>query len=508
MRETSEAILIRGVNWIGDAIMTLPAIRAVRKAYPEAHIDLLVKPGVAPVFEHVPCINNVLTFGEQDTGVRGRLRMGLRLRKQHYTQAILLQNAFGAAAVSLLAGIPKRIGYDRDGRGILLTHAIPFTNEDRAMHHVDYYLNLLRQAGLPADYERPFLSVPMHERERARKKLAALKRPILGINPGATYGSAKRWFPDRFAEVANWFIATTGGSVVIFGGRNEEDIALEIDEEVPSNKLCLAGRTSLRDLIGLIAECDAFVTNDSGPMHLAYAAGTPSVAIFGSTSPELTGPVGEGHQVVRRKLDCTPCFERKCKKGHMKCMDTITSDDVCEALAQIMPKRKAVFFDRDGTLCRDAHYLNRWKDFELFPDIDSLRLLKEQGYLLIGISNQSGIGRGFVDEAFTREVNQLFVEKYGFDDFFYCPHTPAECCACRKPEPGMLHDARLRYQIDLKHSFVVGDKDADMVLAQMVGAKGVHVKTGQQEASAHADISVVSLGDAVTAILSQVADRA
>lgn len=501
MRETSEAILIRGVNWIGDAVMTLPAIRAIRKAFPEAHIDLLVKPGVAPVFEHVPCVSHVLTFGEQDTGVRGRLRLGLRLRKQHYTLAILLQNAFGAAVVSLLAGIPKRIGYDRDGRGMLLTHPIPFTNEDRSMHHVDYYLNLLRQAGLHAEYERPFLSVPIHERERARKKLSSLARPILGINPGATYGSAKRWFPDRFAEVANWFIAATGGSIVIFGGKNEEDIALEIDEDVPANKLCLAGHTSLQDLIALIAECDLFLTNDSGPMHLAYAVGTPLVAIFGSTSPELTGPVGEGHRVVRRKLDCTPCFDRTCRKKHMKCMDTITSDDVREELAQILPTRKAVFFDRDGTLCRDANYLNRWEDFELFSGIDSLRSLKEQGYLLIGVSNQSGIGRGLVGEAFTREVNQLFIDKYGFDDFFYCPHAPSECCACRKPEPGMLLDARLKHRIDLKHSFVVGDKDADMLLARMVGAKGIHVRTGQQEASAHADISVESLSEAVSAIL-------
>lgn len=184
-------------------------------------------------------------------------------------------------------------------------------------------------------------------------------------------------------------------------------------------------------------------------------------------------------------------------------MDTITSDDVREELAQILPTRKAVFFDRDGTLCRDANYLNRWEDFELFSDIDSLRSLKEQGYLLIGVSNQSGIGRGLVDEAFTREVNQLFIDKYGFDDFFYCPHAPSECCACRKPEPGMLLDARLKHRIDLKHSFVVGDKDADMLLARMVGAKGIHVRTGQQEASAHADISVESLSEAVSAILAR-----
>lgn len=189
-------------------------------------------------------------------------------------------------------------------------------------------------------------------------------------------------------------------------------------------------------------------------------------------------------------------------------MDTITSEDVCEALAKIMPKRRAIFFDRDGTLCRDAHYLNSWEDFERLPGLESLKALKEQGYLLIGVSNQSGIGRGIVDETFVRAVNQLFIDEYGFDDFFYCPHSPAECCACRKPEPGMLHDARLKYQIDLKHSFVVGDKDADMLLARMAGAQGIHVQTGQQAASAHADISVGSLADAVSAILAREPARA
>jgi len=184
-------------------------------------------------------------------------------------------------------------------------------------------------------------------------------------------------------------------------------------------------------------------------------------------------------------------------------MDTITAEDVCEELSQMLPTQKAVFFDRDGTLCRDANYLHSWKDFEIFPDIDSLRRLKEKGYLLIGISNQSGIGRGFVDESFVREVNQLFIDRYGFDDFFYCPHTPLECCACRKPEPGLLHNARLKHRISLKHSFVVGDKDADMLLAHMVGAYAVHVKTGQQEVSEHADISVGSLAEAVSAILRQ-----
>lgn len=501
MRQKHEAILIRGVNWIGDAVMTLPAIRAVRRAYPDARISVLAKPSVAPVYEHLHGIDEVIVQHDHHEGILGRFKMAMELRRKKFTKAILLQNAFGAALTAFLARIPERIGYDRDGRGFLLTKAIPYKNEDLVMHHINYYLHLLKQAGIAADYERPALVITLQERLWARKRLADLPKPILGINPGATYGSAKRWHPDRFAEVANWFIRTTGGGVILFGSKREEDIALEIEEDIAKNKLCVAGHTTLRDLMALIAECDVFVTNDSGPMHLANAIGTPLVAIFGSTSPALTGPLGDGVRVLNAGVPCSPCFERTCPRKDLKCMTTITADEVSHELAQITPRQRAVFFDRDGTLCRDADYLSDWKDFELFPDIEQVLRLKEKGYLLIGVSNQSGIGRGRVMESFAKEVNQVFIEKYGFDDFFYCPHRPDEHCSCRKPEPAMIQEARLKYRIDLSSSYVVGDKDADMLLARMVGARAILVQTGQQASSEHAHRIVQSLSDAVAAIL-------
>ncbi len=501
MPKQLDAILIRGVNWIGDAVMTLPAIRAIRRAYPGAHISILTKSSVAPVYEHLPGIDEVFLLHDHHKGVFGRFKLAMELRKKKFTKAILLQNAFGAALTAFLAGIPERIGYDRDGRGFLLTKAILFSKEDREMHHIKYYLHLLNQAGIPAVYERPSLVVTLQERRHARERLSGLTKPILGINPGAAYGSAKRWQPARFAEVGNWFIRTTGGSVVIFGSSAEKTISLEIENAILKNRLCVAGRTTIRELMALIAECDAFITNDSGPMHLANAIGTPMVAIFGSTSAELTGPLGNGVRVLDADVHCSPCFERTCPQKNLKCMDEITADAATNALVQIMPRQRAVFFDRDGTLCRDANYLNDWKDFEIFSDIDSVRQLKDRGYLLIGISNQSGIGRGWVDESFAKGVNQIFIDKYGFDDFFYCPHRPDENCSCRKPEPGMIRDARLKYRIDLSRSYIVGDKDADMLLAQRVDACGILVQTGQQESSEYADHVVKSLSDAVGAIL-------
>jgi heptosyltransferase-2 len=501
-KASQNKILIRGVNWIGDAVMTMPAIMALRKAYPESKISMLVKPSVSPIFEKDPNIDDIVLYEERFSGIFGKLRLAMKLRRGHFSNAILLQNAFDAALITFLAGIPERIGYSRDGRGFLLTKPIPFDGDDRKAHHIDYYLNLLKAADIKADYSNPWIYLSIDERLAARDKLSSLKRPILGINPGATYGSSKRWFPERFAQVANWFIKETDGSVAIFGGRNEVDIAEEIDKHIDENKIFLAGMTSLRELIPLISECDVFVTNDSGPMHIAYAVGTPIVAIFGSTDPGLTGPVGDNNIVVKTDLSCSPCFERTCKDNDMRCMYTVTSEEAYFGVKELLTTKRAVFFDRDGTLCRDADYLNRWNDFEVFPEIDSLNELKGKGFVLIGVSNQSGISRGIVDEQFIKEANQVFIDKYGFDDFYYCPHGPDENCSCRKPEPGMLLSARAKHRINLKESYVVGDKDADMLLAKAVGAKGILVKTGKQQESAHADFAADNLKNVVDLIVS------
>ena len=496
-----EKILIRGVNWIGDAVMTLPAIRAIRRFYPQAHISLLIKPALAPLFENSFDVDEIIIYEPQFRGLAGKLRLINILRKKRFSRAILLQNAFDAALLAFLARIPERIGYDRDRRGFLLTDPIRYTNQDRNIHHIHYYLNLLTAAGIDAAYSHPWIRMTLQERLDSRARLSEMKRPILGINPGATFGSSKRWLPERFAEVAAWFIRETKGSAVIFGGEDEVPIAEEIYKQIPMNKLLLAGKTSLRELMALVSECDVLVTNDSGPMHIAYAVGTPLAAIFGSTSPDLTGPVGDGHAVISTNIDCSPCFERTCDKEYIKCMFGINSEDVYVNIRRLLPAKRAVFFDRDGTLCRDANYLNRWDDFELLSGIDRLKSLREEGFELIGVSNQSGIAKGIVDKGFVEDVNKLFIDTYGFTAFYYCPHNPEDFCQCRKPEPEMLLKARASYGIDLKRSFVVGDKDADMLLAKAVGARGILVRTGQQNQSAHADAVVDDLDNAIKYIL-------
>ena len=503
-------LLVRGVNWIGDSVMTLPALKALRKGLRGTKISLLVKPWVSAVFENNPDSDEIIPYGDMHKGFIGKIKLSRTLSKKNFCGALLLQNAFDAALLPFLAGVKERIGYNRDGRRFLLTNAISVPSSK--MHQIYYYLNLVGQIGIKAEYSYPYIYLILDERLDARMRLKEMKRPILGINPGATYGSAKRWFPERFAEVATWFVADTGGSVIIFGGKSEVDIADEIYKNIipefrkTDTLLNVAGQTTLRELISLISECDVFLTNDSGPLHLAYALRTPMVAIFGSTDPRLTGPPPAVESqynavVVAPDIPCSPCFERSCKRNDMRCMYAVTSDDVYYGIKKVLPHIPAVFFDRDGTLCQDTGYISTMNDLHIFSEIHNLKILKEKGFKLVGISNQSGIARGLVDANFVQQVNSMFINQYGFDDFSYCPHHPDEHCACRKPEPEMLLRARSRHRINLKKSFVVGDKESDMLLAKSVGAKGILVQTGKLRESHHADFTASNLTDAVQWIL-------
>lgn len=455
-------VLIRSVNWLGDAVMSLPAIRAIRKLHPNDKISILTRRTLCELFQLESSIDEVIIY---EKGLTGKIRAIRELREKKYQRAYLLQNAFDAALMTFLAGIPERVGWNRDCRRFFLTHPVPYNGEDRRMHHIDYFFEIPRRFNPSLTPTYPWIKISLEKRMLGRQRLNGLRRPILAVAPGAKYGDTKKWDTSRFNEIVKKFI-NEYGSVVILGQRGE---GLNLMEE--DSILDLTGKTSLSELIYILSECDLLLCNDSGIMHLGYALGVPLVAIFGSTSPELTGPPRMSGKVLTAKVSCSPCFKNKCDT--IECMKSINTEDVWNAILEIIPKRKAVFFDRDGTLCRDAHYLNRWEDFEVSTQIETIRELKELGFLLIGVSNQSGIARGIVDENFVREVNKFFIENYGFDDFFYCPHHPEEGCFCRKPNPAMPLIARYKYGIDFRRSYVVGDKDIDVKLAEMIGAKGI-----------------------------------
>jgi heptosyltransferase-2 len=328
--------------------------------------------------------------------------------------------------------------------------------------------------------------------------------------------------PERFAELIRRIIDELNGKVVLFGSKSEVGITKEIIEKVgqdpvyTSHILNTAGKTNLRELTALISECDIFITNDSGPMHIASALLVPVVAIFGSTDRTVTGPLGDGHKTVSKDIPCSPCMKRECpvsttclpdrqarfQEGHLKCMTEITTDDVFNALQEILPNEKAVFLDRDGTLIEDIGYLNSFSNLKMFVGIkEALQGLKKAGFKLIGVTNQSGIAHGLVSKEFVNASNAYLQENLGIDCFYYCPHHPDNGCQCRKPKPMLLRKAKLEHRINLKASYVIGDKTIDVLLAKAVGAKGILVLTGHDKESEHADFIAQNLTEAVDWIL-------
>lgn len=327
-------ILIRSVNWIGDAILTTPAITALRNNFPEARISILAKPWVSEIFKGNPDVDEVILY--EGSGIVQRLRLIHGIRMKGFDLAILFQNAFEAALIAFLSGIPLRLGYCTDGRGFLLKPSIPANADTMKKHHLEYYLDLLRGAGLKAEDESLVLN--LDEKERAWA-LDFLKNGgwkegdrLVGINPGASYGRAKRWYPERFAFLGDRLIKE-GVKVIVFGGPGERLIVEDIKKRMTKEPI-IAAEVSVRELASIIERCAVFITNDTGPMHMASALRVSVVAIFGSTDPNVTGPIGEGHAVIQKGVECSPCFLRECPKD-FRCMDLIKVEDVLFAAEDV-----------------------------------------------------------------------------------------------------------------------------------------------------------------------------
>lgn len=343
----AKRILIRAVNWVGDAVMTTPAIGAIRERFPQAEITLLANPLVSQLFSPHPWIDRVISFDRTGThrGVAGKLRLAKELRKEAFDAAIVLPNSFDSALVPWLAGIPVRLGKSSDGRGLLLTGRYRPDDRMPCDHEVEYYLGLVNHFGISGTAVAPYLATTPVEDAEAAVLLAEHGIQgddfVLGINPGAAYGSAKRWYPDRFADVAQQLARLEHAKVVIFGGAGETDIAAEIEQHVGNACLNLTGRTSVRGLMALIRRCSLFVTNDSGPMHIAAAFGVPLVAIFGSTDHATTSPYTDRAVIVRKEIACAPCKLRECPTDH-RCMTAVTADDVVRAAEHLLEKTSRI----------------------------------------------------------------------------------------------------------------------------------------------------------------------
>lgn len=335
-----QKILIRSVNWIGDAVMTTPAIAAIREYFPHAEISMLANGLVSQLFAHHRGIDKIITFDRNGLhgGIFGRLRLAAELRKYNFDLVIILPNSFDSALVPWLAGIPSRMGVCLDGRTLLLNKRCNIVKGVSGEHEVAYYLNLVKCFDISGSCIDPFLCVAPQEEEDVATLLQAhgvrADDFVLGINPGASYGSAKRWYPDRFAQVARRLASEWSAKIVVFGGPGEIEIAVDIENSLEGSVLNLAGKTSVRELMALIKRCNFFISNDSGPMHIAAAFDVPLVAIFGSTDHRGTAPYSKNSVVVRKSVECAPCKLRECPKDH-SCMTSITAEDVVSAARKL-----------------------------------------------------------------------------------------------------------------------------------------------------------------------------
>jgi len=338
-------ILIRGTNWIGDSVMSLAALREVRRLFPDHHLTLLVRDWVAELFENQGLVDEILPLEEPSSHLRPFFRLIGKIR--HFDSALLFQNAFQAALMTRLAGIPERIGYNTDGRALLLTRRARPRIKELNRHQVYYYLDLLYQGGLsPQDYlNDPHFKPDIHlsPTEEGIQKAEQLLRaadvsgqhPIILINPGAFYGSAKRWFTNRYAALADRLIEGDQAQVILIGSEGEKLIAEEIQSFTKQTLKILTGQTDLPTLMGLLSQCDLLLTNDSGPMHLAAALDTPQIAILGSTDEIATGPLSPRAQVIHKHVECSPCLLRECPID-LRCFSRIEVDEVYETARALL----------------------------------------------------------------------------------------------------------------------------------------------------------------------------
>ncbi|PIQ43770.1 MAG: lipopolysaccharide heptosyltransferase II [Gammaproteobacteria bacterium CG11_big_fil_rev_8_21_14_0_20_46_22] len=331
--------LIVGPAWVGDMVMAQTLFKAIKQREPSAHIDVLAPAWTNALLARMPEVEKAIALpvGHGEFKLIQRFKLGRRLAKSHYDQAIVLPNSLKSALVPFFAGIPKRTGWMRECR-------YGFLNDWRRLDKIQYPLMIERflALGLPKGpalekpYPHPHLQVDLASRDVAVKRLGLqADKPIVALCPGAEFGPSKRWPAEYFAELANSLIAQ-GYAVWLFGSKNDEVIAQAIQTKTHEACVNLCGQTNLAEAIDLLSLAQAVVSNDSGLMHIAAALNVPVVALYGSTSPDFTPPLSDKVAVLKLDLECQPCFQRVCPLGHWRCLRDLQPAKVEAALSALL----------------------------------------------------------------------------------------------------------------------------------------------------------------------------
>ncbi len=521
-------LLVVAPNWLGDLVMStslLASLVAAREGEAPPEIHVAVRDRWAPLLEGDPRLHGLLIYEREGdhAGWRGALRLARQWREGDFDAVFVLPPSLRAAAVARLAGIPRRLGFRGEQRGALLTDALP--RPPRCSRHYTEELALLAQAWRGGEWSAaPAPTLAGKVCSEAAPPIPP-GPPVWVVSVGTTYGDAKSWPPDAVAGFVELAVAEAGARVVLIGDPPARRLAERVraacgapwsDDQGTGNPgttpgCCdMVGRTSLPGLAALLRGADLFVGNDSGPMHLAAALGTPTVGLFGSSSPIWTGPRGARTTVVAvEDFPCHPCFLRTCPEPRF-CLETITPRRVLAAARSLVPGqesgeagvwkplgvrepqpvRPTLFLDRDGVVIHDGDYLHDPRAVALIAGAGAaLRKAQLAGFRLIMLTNQSGLGRGYYTfeefAAVQKRVDALLAaDDVYLDGVYYCPHAPDADCHCRKPRPGLLQAAARHYAWEPARAWMVGDKVSDVLLARHAGLSAVLVRTGKGNLSA------------------------
>jgi heptosyltransferase-2 len=355
-----ERIVVRGTNWVGDAVMTVPALRQLRSLFPKAHITLATRSWARGLFSGAEFLDDLQVH--DGSGLRSVVQQVREWRKRDFDLAVLFPNSLETALVASLARVPLRIGYATDGRQALLTHPLELPEWRDSKHEVFYYLKIIAELEWRITHEQTFLNAqPDGSLEvsvgcksaardflRGQGVMVGNARPLVALCPGSINSRAKRWPAERYAALADRLIDDLGAEVLLIGSDAETEVSLEVGGRMRNQPCVLTGQTDLAQLVAILSLVDLLVTNDTGPAHIAPALGRPTLVIFGPTNPLTTRPFSPYGEIVRQPPDCAPCMLRDCPIDH-RCMTAITPDQV---------------FERARTLLESASQLKRSKSSE------------------------------------------------------------------------------------------------------------------------------------------------
>jgi len=338
-------ILVRGVNWVGDTVLSYPTVQQLKAFFPKSHLAVLVPSYLVDLWKTCPSVDEIIPF-QKKAGIGSiweDLNLSQSLKERNFDLAVILPRSFRSAFHIYLARIPIRMGYRDEWRSLFLTHGIRRTKEALRGHRVHYYRKVIEPLGKIENFPSPQIFLREEDRKWADRALKDLGirngKPLIGMNPGATYGSAKCWPMDRFGELGKRLAEKWQAKVLLFGKEEERPLIYEVLRHLGTRAIDLTGKTGLLQLAALLERCALLVTNDTGTMHIAAAVGTPVVALFGPTPPLMTGPWGEGHVVVSKGASCSPCWKRICPTDH-RCMKGITVEEVEEAANQQLRRKR------------------------------------------------------------------------------------------------------------------------------------------------------------------------